>query len=135
MGAFGLAGTAVGLADTIAREAAHFVLSSLHHLRDAGGQGTGTGPTTAAAADAAVTDVEDAPPGPTVVPVEPHAPEEHLAEPLLDPADGKALAAELQMMSRAAIRTRADPDPHLVGRRITTDSRPSPDHRPRRRPG
>jgi hypothetical protein len=29
-------------------------------------------------------------------------PEEHLTEPLVDPADAKALAAELETMSRAA---------------------------------
>ncbi len=172
--AFGLAGTAVGLADTVAREAAHVVLSGLHHLGEAGEQTTGTGPTTAAPAEPAATDVDKAPPGPTVAPVEPHAPEEppidvvgealdaeaareegigsagvdfaheprgasrdeehgdaglqrveveeiaeeaaaaldgdeepeeHLTAPLLDPADTKALAAELQTMSRAA-----DPD-------------------------
>lgn len=191
-GAFGLAGTAVGLAGTMARETAHVVLSGVHHFTTSAEQDTGTrrtgssdaagagddpniaGPTTAAAAAAAVTEVDDAPTGPTIVPVEPHAPEEppidvvgealaaeagleggegpdgaglaheprgasrdeehgdtalqraevdeiaeeaaaalegdvepeeHLAEPLLDPADAKALAAELQTMSRAA-----DPD-------------------------
>ena len=184
-GAFGLAGTAVGLAETITRETAHVVLWSLHQLREAAEQGTGTEPTTAAAdtatgtaagtaPDTRGTVVEDVPPGPTVAPVEPHAPaeppvdvvgealaaeaareegqgpegaglaheprgasreeehgdtglqraeveeiaeeaaaalegdvepEEHLTAPLLDPADTKAVAAELQTMSRAA-----DPD-------------------------
>ena len=177
-GAFGLAGTAVGLAETITRETAHVVLWSLHQLREAAEQGAGTGSTTDAPADtathAASTVVEDAPPGPTVAPVEPHAPaeppvdvvgealaaeaaredgqgpegvglaheprgasrdeehgdtgleraevdeiaeeaaaalegdvepEEHLTAPLVDPADTKALAAEMQTMSRAA-----DPD-------------------------
>lgn len=176
-GAFGLAGTAVGLAETITRETAHVVLWSLHQLREAAEQGTGTEPTTApavTATDTGGTVVEDVPPGPTVAPVEPHAPaeppvdvvgealaaeaardegqgpegaglaheprgasreeehgdtglqraeveeiaeeaaaalegdvepEEHLTAPLLDPADTKAVAAELQTMSRAA-----DPD-------------------------
>jgi len=129
------------------------------------------GPTTAAAAAAAVTGVEAAPAGPMVVPAEPHAseepvidvvgealaaevaaergegpdgtglaheprgasrdeehgeaglqraevdeiteeaaaalegdvePEAHPSEPLLDPADAKAMAAEMQTMSKAA---------------------------------
>ena len=191
-GAFGLAGTAVGLVDTMRRETAHLVVSGLRELGKLGEEPTGpsdssersegvsadradvTGPTTAAAAAAAVTGVEGAPKGPDIVPVEPHAPEEppidvvgqalaaeaalengegpdgaglaheprgasrdeehgeaalqraeadeiddevtaalegdvepeeHLTEPLLDPAEAKALAAEMQTMAQAA-----DPD-------------------------
>jgi hypothetical protein len=105
--AFGLVGTAVGLADTVGRSTAHVLLTGLHDLKAAAGQGTGAerkatagatdvvddahapGPTVAAAAAAAVTDVEGAPPGPTVVPAEPHAP----PEPPIDVV-GEALAAE-----------------------------------------
>ena len=105
--AFGLVGTAVGLAGTVGRSTAHVLLTGLHDLQEAADQGTGAkrkatagatgvvndahipGPTTAAAAAAAVTDVEGAPPGPTVVPAEPHAPQ----EPLIDVV-GEALAAE-----------------------------------------
>jgi hypothetical protein len=186
-GALSLAGTAVGLAGAMARGTSHALLSPLHHLTERGEERTGAdhsrsaegagddpnvaGPTTAAAAAAAVTDVEGAPTGPTIVPVEPHAPEEppidvvgealaaeaaqergdgpdgaglaheprgasrdeehgdaalqraevdeiaeetaaalegdsepvdHLTEPLLDPAEAKALAAEVKVMSRAA---------------------------------
>ena len=194
-GAFGLAGTAVGLVDTMRRETAHLVVSGLRELGKVGEEPTRpsqhpeapqpsggasadradvTGPTTAAAAAAAVTGVEGAPKGPDIVPVEPHAPEEppidvvgqalaaeaalengegpdgaglaheprgasrdeehgeaalqraeadeiddevtaalegdvepeeHLTEPLLDPAEAKALAAEMQTMAQAA-----DPD-------------------------
>ena len=191
-GAFGLAGTAVGLAGTVLRTTAQVLLSVLDQLGQAGEPGTGAernrsagaaglvddasmpGPTTAAAAAAAVTGVQGAPSGPTVVPAEPHAPEEpvidvvgealaaeaasdrredadgaglaheprgasrdeehgeaalqraevdeiteeaaaaldgdvepeaHLSDPLLDPADARAMAAEMQTMSRAA-----DPD-------------------------
>jgi hypothetical protein len=191
-GAFGLAGTAVGLAGTVVRTTAHVLLSVLDQLGRVGEPGPSaernrwagaagfvddasvTGPTTAAAAAAAVTGVEGAPSGPTVVPAEPHAPEEpvidvvgealaaeaaaergegpdgaglaheprgasrdeehgeaalqraevdeiteeaaaalesdvepeaHLTEPLLDPADAKAMEAEMQTMSKAA-----DPD-------------------------
>jgi len=181
--AFGLAGSAVGLAGTVAREAVHLALSGLHQLGKPDDQRMGdgqteaaaatgvTGPTTAAAAAVAVTDVPGAPKGPTIVPVEPHAPEEppvdvvgealaaeaalgdrespegagvaheprgasrdeehgdaalqraevegiadevtaalegdvepeeHLTEPLLDPADAKALAAEMRTLTRAA---------------------------------
>ena len=187
--AFGVVGTAVGLAGTVGRSTAHVLLTGLHDLKEAADQGTGAerkatadaagvvddahvpGPTTAAAAAAAVTDVEGAPPGPTVVPSEPHAPQEppidvvgealaaeaaaepgeapdgvglaheprgasrdeehgeaplqraeadeiteeaaaalegdvepeaHLTAPLLDPADTKALEAEMQTMSKAA---------------------------------
>ena len=179
-GALGLTGTAVGLAGAVARDTAHVLLSGLRHLGEAGVQDTGpegtgwddeaanmAGPTTAAAAQAAFTDVEGAPSGPAIVPREPHAPleppidvvgealaaereeggdgaglaheprgasrdeehgdaalqraevdeiaeeaaaaldgdiepEEHLSEPLLDPADAKAMATELRTMSRAA---------------------------------
>ena len=182
-GAFGLAGTAVGLAEALTRGTAHLVLSGLRELGRAGEQpgeapdadaadrADVTGPTTAAAAEAAVTGVEGAPKGPDIVPVEPHAPdeppvdvvgqalaaeaelegrespdgaglaheprgasrdeehgeaalqraeadeidevvtsvlegdvepEEHLAQPLVDPADAKALAAEMQTMMQAA---------------------------------
>jgi hypothetical protein len=191
-GAFGLAGTAVGLAGTVVRATVQVLLAVLDQLGQVGEPGasaernrsTGAagfvddasmpGPTTAAAAAAAVTGVQGAPSGPTVVPAEPHAPEEpvidvvgealaaeaaaergegpdgaglaheprgasrdeehgeaalqraevdeiteeaaaalegdvepeaHLSEPLLDPADAKAVAAEMQTMSKAA-----DPD-------------------------
>ena len=180
--AFGLAGSAVGLVDTVARDTAHIVLSGLHRLGIPGEQRDATGQTDSAVATditgtrsaAAVTDVDGAPKGPTIVPVEPHAPdeppidvvgqalaaeaalgdrdspdgaglaheprgasrdeehgdaplqraeaegieeevtaalegdaepEEHLTEPLIDPADAKALAAEMQTSTRAA-------DPH-----------------------
>ena len=187
-GALGVASTTVGVAGTVVRTTADVVLSVLDHLGEAGEPGTNAertgsagaagsvndrsspGPTTAAAAAAAVTDVAGAPPGPTVVPAEPHAPDEppidvvgealaaeaaaergeafgaglaheprgasrdeehgeaalqraevdeiteeaaaalegevepeaHLSEPLLDPAEAKAMAAELQTMSKAA---------------------------------
>jgi hypothetical protein len=105
--AVGLVGTAVGLADTVGRSTVHVLLTGLHDLKAAADQGTVAerkarasrtgvvddapvpGPTTAAAAAAAVTDVEGAPPGPTVVPAEPHAP----PEPPVDVV-GEALAAE-----------------------------------------
>jgi hypothetical protein len=180
-GAFGLAGTAVGLIDTVARGTAHIVVAGWHQLGgppeqvagagqpDSAGDIDVTGPTSAPEAE--VADVEGAPKGPTIVPVEPHPPEEppidvvgealaaeaalgdrespdgaglaheprgasrdeehgdtgllpaeadgiaeevaaaldgdaepetHLTEPLLDPADAKALAAEMQTMARAA---------------------------------
>ncbi|HET7518461.1 MAG TPA: hypothetical protein VFN05_12345 [Actinomycetes bacterium] len=106
-GAFGLAGTGVGLAGTVLRTSAHVLLSVLDQLGQVNEPGTSAegnrsagaasfvddasmpGPTTAAAAAAAVTSVEGAPPGPTVVPVEPHVPE----EPPIDVV-GEALAAE-----------------------------------------
>jgi hypothetical protein len=115
--AFGLVGTAVGLADTIGRSTAHVLLTGLHDLKEAADQGAGAepktsagatdvlddapapGPTTAAAAAAAVTDVQGAPPGPTVVPAEPHAPQ----EPPIDVV-GEALAAE------AAVEPTGAPD-------------------------
>jgi hypothetical protein len=189
-GALGVAGTAVGVAGAVVRTTADVVASVLDQLGPADASGTGAdrtgsagavgsgndragaGPTTAAAA-AAATEVAGAPPGPTVVPAEPHAPQEppidvvgealaaeaaaergqafgaglaheprgasraeehgeaalqraeveeiteeaaaalageaepetHLSEPLLDPAEAEAMAAELQTMSRAA-----DPD-------------------------
>ena len=125
-GAFGLAGVAVGVAGTVAREAAHVPVGmtkgAIHFASTAAGladsvaretahalwagqgdekvvQGTGSkdvtddptisGPTTAAAASAAVSEVAGAPTGPTVVPVEPHAPK----EPPVDVV-GDALTAE-----------------------------------------
>lgn len=115
--AFGLVGTAVGLADSVGRSTAHVLLTGLHDLKAAADQGTGAerkatagatdvvddahvpGPTTAAAAAAAVTDVEGAPPGPTVVPAEPRAPQ----EPPVDVV-GEALAAE------AAVEPTGHPD-------------------------
>jgi len=181
--AFGLAGSVVGLVQAVAGQTAHIVLSGLHRLGMPDEQRAGTGvtdsaaatgvtdPTTSAAEDAGVADVEGAPKGPQVVAVEPHAPEEppidvvgqalaaeaalgdrespdgaglaheprgasrdeehgdsplqraeadgiaeevaaalegdaepeeHLTEPLLDPADAKALAAEMRTMARAA---------------------------------
>jgi hypothetical protein len=176
-----LAGAAVGLAGPVARETAHILWTDPADAHEAQQQGDGSAdvtddhalavPTTAAATSAAVSDVAGAPTGPTVVPVEPHAPigppidvvgealaaeraaepregpdgggiaheprgasrdEEHgdaalqraevdeiaqeataalegdvepearLTEPLLDPADAKAVAAELATMSKAA---------------------------------
>jgi len=76
-GAFGLAGSAVGLAGTVVRATTHLMLSVLDEL----GQDTGT---------ASKSSVDDAHiPGPTVAPTEPHAPE----EPPVDVV-GEALAAE-----------------------------------------
>lgn len=97
-GAIHLAGAAAGLGGTVARETAHVLWTDqgdehVAHTRGAGSADTDdpniAGPTTAAAAAAAVSDVAGAPPGPTVVPVEPHAPE----EPRVDVV-GDALAAE-----------------------------------------
>jgi len=98
-GAFHLAGAAAGLGGTVARETAHVLWAGQgdEHValtRGAGSAGVTddpniAGPTTAAAAAAAVSEVTGAPPGPTVVPVEPHAPE----EPPVDVV-GDALAAE-----------------------------------------
>lgn len=93
-GAFHLAGAAAGLGGTVARETAHVLRTGqgdehVAHTRGAGSAGVTdsniAGPTTAAA----VRDVTGTPPGPTVVPVEPHAPE----EPPVDVV-GDALAAE-----------------------------------------
>ena len=103
-GVFGLAGTAVGLAGAVTRETAHVLRAGLQQVGkldepddqtertgadSAAGGPNVAGPTTAAAAEAAVTDLEGAPPGPNVVPVEPHAPE----QPPVDVV-GAALAAE-----------------------------------------
>jgi hypothetical protein len=185
-GAFGLAGSAVGLVQAVAGQTGHVVLSSLRRLGMRGEQHAGTAqtdyaaatdpmaPATSATDDTWMIDVEGATKGPTIVPVEPHAPEappvdvvgealaaeaalgdhenpdgagfaheprgssrdeehedipiqraeadgiadevsaalegdaeqeEHLSEPVLDPAQAKAVAAELRTMSRAA-------DPH-----------------------
>jgi hypothetical protein len=112
---FGLAGSAVGVAGTVAREAVHAPVGvtrgAIHlagaaagiartvaretgreRVADARGAGSAdvtdadiAGPTTAAAGS----DVAGAPPGPAVVPGEPHAPE----EPPVDVV-GEALAAE-----------------------------------------
>lgn len=93
-GAFHLAGAAAGLGGTVARETAHVLRTGqgdehVAHTRGPGAAGVTdpniAGPTTAAA----VRDVTGTPPGPTVVPVEPHAPE----EPPIDVV-GDALAAE-----------------------------------------
>jgi hypothetical protein len=166
-GAVGLAGTAVGLVDTVARHGTHLVLSGLHRFMP--GDESDERQT-----DSPPTEEARAPKGPTVAPVEPHTPEdppidvvgqalaaeaalgdhespagagfaheprgasrdeehgdaplqraevegiadevtaaldgepepqEHLTQPLLDPADAKALAAEMRTASRAA-------DPH-----------------------
>ena len=98
-GAFHLAGTAARLGGTVARETANVLRTGQgdEHVAHTWGAGSAdvtddpniAGPTTAAAAAAAVSDVTGSPPGPTVVPVEPHAPEEQ-------PVDvvGEALAAE-----------------------------------------
>jgi hypothetical protein len=98
-GAIHLAGAAAGLAGTVARETVHALWADHGdeppaHLRGAGAAGMTddpniAGPMTAAAAATAVTDVAGAPAGPTIVPVEPHAPE----EPPVDVV-GEALAAE-----------------------------------------
>jgi hypothetical protein len=74
-GALGVASSAVGVAGTVVRTTADVVASVLDQLGDADESGTG--------AD------RQAPPGPTVVPAEPHAPQ----EPPIDVV-GEALAAE-----------------------------------------
>ena len=74
-GALGVAGTAVGVAGAVVRTTADVVASVLDQLGEADASGTG--------AD------RQAPPGPTVVPAEPHAP----PEPPIDVV-GEALAAE-----------------------------------------
>jgi hypothetical protein len=86
-GALGVASTTVGVAGTVVRTTADVVLSVLDHLGEAGEPGTSA--ERKGSAGAAVTDVAGAPPGPTVVPAEPHAPE----EPPIDVV-GEALAAE-----------------------------------------
>lgn len=98
-GGIHLAGAAAGLAGTVARETAHVLQTDqgdehVAHTRGAGSAEVTddphiAGPTTAAAAAAAVSEVAGAPPGPTIVPVEPHAPK----EPPVDVV-GDALAAE-----------------------------------------
>ena len=98
-GAIDLADSAAGLVGSIARETAHVLWPNQdeEHGPSApeadsaavSGDPNVPGPTTAAAVDAAVRDVAGAPPGPTTVPVEPHAPE----EPPVDVV-GQALAAE-----------------------------------------
>lgn len=98
-GAIHLAGAAAGLAGTMARETVHVLWTDqgdehVAHPRGADSAAVTddpniAGPTTAAADAAAVSDVAGAPMGPTLVPVEPHAPD----EPPVDVV-GKALAAE-----------------------------------------
>jgi hypothetical protein len=104
-GAFTLAGTvvgsAVGLVGTVAREGAHVLLSAAHLVgtpdepqggpAEPDGASAFVGPDqrTAGAADADDSDVDGAPPGPTIVAAEPHAPQ----EPPIDVV-GQALAAE-----------------------------------------
>ena len=98
-GAIDLANAAVGFAGTVARETVHLLWTDQgdeHTAHPRGADPTAAtddpdiaGPTTAAAAASAVGEVAGAPTGPTVVPVEPHAPE----EPPVDVV-GEALAAE-----------------------------------------
>jgi hypothetical protein len=139
----GLAGSAVGFAEATVRAVARIALSGLRQPDEPGDPFDGAGQTDSAPISglngsesaAAATDVEGAPKGPDIVPVEPHAPEEppidvlgqalaaesamesregvedsgmadeaeeHLTQPLIDPADAKALAAEMRTMTRAA---------------------------------
>jgi hypothetical protein len=103
-GAFGLAGTAVGVAETVVRGTAQ---AGLHLLRASGEQIAATeqpepavddtDPAAAVAGDDSVTDVEGAPPGPNVVAVEPHVPE----QPPIDVV-GQALAAEAALGDRVS---------------------------------
>jgi hypothetical protein len=92
-GAMHLAGSAVRLAATVAREATHAATSGPGDEDVAGSQGAASTEETddrhAADSTGATGDVAGAPPGPTVVAVEPHAPE----EPPIDVV-GQALAAE-----------------------------------------
>jgi hypothetical protein len=88
-GAFGLAGTAVGLVDTVARQGAHIVLSGLHRVV------MSVDESDERQADPVPTDEAGVPKGPTVAPVEPHAPE----EPPIDVV-GRALAAEAALGDR-----------------------------------
>jgi hypothetical protein len=106
-GAFGLAGYAVGLVDTAARFSGHLVHSGLHRVGVPSDPRDGTrqtdspvaaeenGAPMSAVADASVVEVEGAPKGPTIVPVESHAPD----EPPIDVV-GRALAAEAALGER-----------------------------------
>jgi hypothetical protein len=86
-GALGVASTAVGVAGTVVRTTADVLQSVLDQVGEAGEPGTSAG--RQGSAGAAGTDVAGGPPGPTVVPAEPHAPE----GPPIDVV-GEALAAE-----------------------------------------
>ena len=85
-GAFGLAGTAVGVVDTLARYTVHAVSSGLQRLAPSDRQPDQTEQSPTAGVDIADEDLTEAP---TTLPVEPHAPE----EPPIDVV-GEALAAE-----------------------------------------
>jgi hypothetical protein len=139
--AFGLAGSAVGVAEVLAGRTTRIVLSSLHRWDSRGQQSLQnehedvevTRPTDVAGepvvrTEAEIPDVEGGAKGPSFVSVEPHAPEEppidvvgraladevsaaldgdpepeeHLAQPVIDPSEAKAVITEMQMMSRAA---------------------------------
>lgn len=106
--AFGLAGSAVGVAEVLAGRTTRIVVSSLHRLDIRGEQSRenehvdsdATPPTDVAGEpvvriDAEVPDVEGRATGPRIVPVEPHAPE----EPPIDVV-GQALAAEAALGDR-----------------------------------
>jgi hypothetical protein len=101
-GAIGLTGTAVGLAGTTVRTTAHLLLSVLDQLGQEAEQDTGAARRRSARSTGLADDASI--PGPTVVPVEPHAP----AEPPIDVV-GEALAAE----AAAAPGERSD-DPGLA---------------------
>ena len=107
-GAFGLAGTAVGLAEVLAGRTTRLAVSSLHRLDIRGEQSpkneqmdpgetspTGVDDEAMDMSDAEVPDVARRPKGPRIVAVEPHAPE----EPPIDVV-GQALAAEAALGDR-----------------------------------
>jgi hypothetical protein len=106
-GAVGLAGSAVGVAETVARETTHLVLSVLHHLGQGDEQPAPTAPsdlpvatdvsgrTDPAVGGGVVTDREGVPKGPTIVAAEPHVPD----EPPIDVV-GETLAAEAALGDR-----------------------------------
>jgi len=95
-GALHLAGSAASLAGAVARETAHALRTDQGDAHEADSAGPGdtdeadaTGPTSTAAAESSHNEAAGVPPGPTVVAVEPHAPD----EPPVDVV-GQALAAE-----------------------------------------
>jgi hypothetical protein len=91
--ALGVAGWTVGVAVTVVGDTAHVVKTGLRLLGNSDQQGGAAGQTDWEAA--AEPHVEGVPREPTVVPVEPHAPE----EPPIDVV-GQALAAEAELGTR-----------------------------------